>query len=361
MDTDFKINIVSTADNAGFKSAAAAAVDLKEETVGAMEKTATATEGAASAGEKFVFHGEGMRRVIGQLNKIAPGMGEAFHGIEAAVTRGGGALIVVSLAIEAAMTYWDMYKERAAAAAEAAAKALDHVREVGHEALVDFEEYEKAINKLFTPHDKYAAALEREEAVFNAQIKSRQELLKLSEANDLSLAKTPEETAAVKRKYAGLESDLDASAESGKAALLQKTIAKIQAEFDKNLQEIHVLNDMKSANAGNTPLLEQLNQRSGVLYKENEGLAGQLGNYRNQLGTAQAVQQEGDYSRALVKKLNERDSATGHSLQEMGNAAHLNQSQIIEIARQFITKQMSHDREISGLKALMRNLCPNTK
>jgi hypothetical protein len=40
----------------------------------------------------------------------------------------------------------------------------------------------------------------------------------------------------------------------------------------------------------------------------------------------------------------------------MGAAAHLNQSQIIEIARQLIDGQLSHAAEIRGLKILIQRV-----
>jgi hypothetical protein len=54
----------------------------------------------------------------------------------------------------------------------------------------------------------------------------------------------------------------------------------------------------------------------------------------------------------IIDKINDRDSATGQTLLQMGTAAHLNQSQIIEIARQLLTGQLSHANEIEGLKTL---------
>ncbi|MEI6196445.1 MAG: hypothetical protein WCS42_19165 [Verrucomicrobiota bacterium] len=382
--TDFKINIISTADNSGFKSAAGAATDLKQETVGAMEKTATATEGAAAASEKFEFHGEGMRRVIGQLNKIAPGMGEAFHGIESAVTKGGGALIVVSLAIEAAMTYWDMYKEKVAAGAEAQAAGLDKIRESTHAVLEEQEKFRNALENNKPAEADYLQNLAQQNELLQAQFTIKKNLLDIAEKADLANAKTPEEQQAIRARF-----------EVGKGNLSQTEEArKIEAIANERIalenQKRQVQSEVDSTNAHLADLIRRSGKKNPLPFgaepgEESEHLAGnitqadiakasveatrkiaeftktlealnrQSAELRNRYSVESRVGGINADGRALANKLNERDKATGQTLAEMGSAAHLNQSQIIEIARRLINGQISHAQEIAGLKALMRN------
>jgi hypothetical protein len=73
----------------------------------------------------------------------------------------------------------------------------------------------------------------------------------------------------------------------------------------------------------------------------------------NQAQQVQGINQTGD---AIVDKINERDATTGQTLGAMGAAAHLNQSQIIEIARELLAGQLTHAQEIAGLKALAAQL-----
>jgi Sec-independent protein translocase protein TatA len=108
---------------------------------------------------------------------------------------------------------------------------------------------------------------------------------------------------------------------------LQSRAATLQTELDKRKTEI---------------------DERDRLRKQAGDDAGKAQKIANELPGDQADAQQ----KNIIDKINERDSATGQSLLEMGTAGHLNQSQIIEIARQLLTGQLSHAQEIAGLKAL---------
>lgn len=291
---DFKIQIISSSDNSGFKSASAAASDLKQETVGAMEKTADATSHAADAGEKFAFHGEGMRKVIGQLNRIAPGLGEAFHGIESAITRGGGALIVVSLAIEAAMTYWDMYKEKVDETAKAQAEALDKLRDTTREAREEQESFNEAMRAAAEPQDKYADALGSAQKILDAQLKVKRDLLKADEDAEIAQAKTPEEKAAIQKKYAGLGAGLDNEGEVAKIGLLNRTVGNLQADLEGQLSQRDKLVAEKTATGADRPSIERLAEINGLLKELDPKIVNTQKELTSYSGQAESEQQVHD-------------------------------------------------------------------
>jgi len=97
------------------------------------------------------------------------------------------------------------------------------------------------------------------------------------------------------------------------------------------------------------------------LYEANTADQGRLGNYQREAGGLHDVAAIKDHGLALTDQINQRDRATGMSLGERGAAAHLNQSQIIEIARQLVDGQMTHAQEIAGLRAMMARAAAQTK
>ena len=375
----------------------AAAEDMTQsmpENMAQMKKAGEAIEGAAGSSEKFALHGEGMRKVIGQLNRVAPGLGEAFHGIEKAVTQGGGALIVVSLAIEAAMTYWEMYKESVAESAAAQAAALDKTRIATHNLIEEQAKFKTALDNNKPAAADYIKDLGDQVKVLEAQFTVRKNILEIAEKAELANAKTPEEQQAIKARYEVGKGNLAQSEDARKIeAIANERIAlenqKLAVENEKTSLDNRVADLARRKRIG-----DGISIGPGTSEEERKTITHMGGGitqseYDKGMGDAapkmaeltktledlnrQASELKGRYTldsrigninadgRALANKLNERDKQTGQTLAEMGTAAHLNQSQIIEIARQLLSGQMTHALEIAGLKALMRNAGLNGK
>ena len=272
------------------------------------------------------------------------------------------------------MEYWDLYKDKTKEAAEAQAKALDHIREVTHEALVENENYQKSLLKASEPHDKYASALEREETVFNAQIKSKRELMKLDEQDELAKAKTPAEREAIKQKYAGLDANVEAAAEGGKIKLLQQTVSEIKAEFDKNEVERTALEQLKKNGADRPELLEQIGPRLKELDERNIELAQKLTHYREQIGTESSVKSINDderlraSNRTISRYVEGSDAgvAQGHAMPDMKELAQGmgdlfgkyrgGWNEVVAIVRYHLQHSTSQDQEISALKNALAGL-----
>ena len=84
--------------------------------------------------EKHALHDITLRKQLG--------LGLAFRGLTAAM----GPFIVVALAIEAATTYWKLYKDRVAEAAQAHADAMDKFRESTRAAVEENSNFAKSMD-----------------------------------------------------------------------------------------------------------------------------------------------------------------------------------------------------------------------
>ena len=185
--TELKIHIVSDADVAGFNQAATASKTLKVDTSDLSDETKKALgifEGTNNELKKtpppeahegigrLNLRGHEMREIFSKLNEIIPGLGIAMRGLGEMSNEAGtavaagegkvaaanegliastGPLIVVVLAIQAAMQYWDLYKEKVKEVAEQQAAACDKIREATHAALEENKKYEEAMAKAVKP------------------------------------------------------------------------------------------------------------------------------------------------------------------------------------------------------------------
>ena len=258
--------------------------------------------GGSKAAAEFTDHSEGMRKVIGELNRVVPGLGEAFKAVETTMEGGNATLILVALAIQATMTYWDLYKEKVAAAAEAHAKALDHIRDVTKEARVEQEDFTKAMAEASVSQDKYADALGRATAVLDAQLKAKRALNQADEAAELAAAATPEEKAAIKKKYGEKETALGSEEEKGKLDLLNNVIASLKTDRDQALAEKAKLEEDKSK-PENVRDPEKMSKIVSRLLELNSRITGdqtKITSYTNQADTAANVHAINDDSRTAT-------------------------------------------------------------
>ena len=265
---DLRIHIISDADTKGFTQSTAATKTLKVDTSDLSDETKRQLgllpqheealkkippEATGKGIKEISLKGREMREIFSKLNEMIPGLGLAMRGLgevsneaSAQVAAGEGEvaaanksllmstgpLVVVVLALQAAMEYWDLYKEKVASAAEAQATALDKIRKTTKEALDEQAEFNKAMAEACEPEDKYAASLALTNAAIAAQTKAKQDLLKADEEAELARAKTPEERDAIKKKYGDKEKGLAAGEAQQKIDALARTISEIEADRD---------------------------------------------------------------------------------------------------------------------------------
>jgi len=227
-----------------------AANDLLAETASKAEESG---KKAANAAEKK----KQLAKVMDELNKISPGVGDGVNLLAQAymkagaaaeggkvsmagfatalsgLTRSVGPTMIASLGIEAVTTWWDFFKEKAEAAAKAQAESMDKIRESTKEALDEHANFDEAMKKASEPEDKFAESLAHAETIILAQTEAKRKLLKLDEEAELAKAKTPEEKEAITKRYDQKDAALSSGEESEKIDALAKTGEAARVDRDK--------------------------------------------------------------------------------------------------------------------------------
>jgi len=258
--------------------------------------------GGSRAAEEYSKHAEGMRKVIGELNRVVPGLGEAFKAVETTMEGGNATLILVALAIQATMTYWDLYKEKVTAAAEAQAKAFDKIRESTRAALDEQKSFTEEMKAAAEPQDAYAAALGRANTILDAQIKAKRALMKADEDAEMAGAKTPEEKEAIKKKYGEKGDAASHDEEQSKIDVMQEVLRKVvddQAELER--QRNAAKEEIRDAVASHqTDLIPELNKKVEELDKKIVSAQEHQTQYRADIRTASTVGGINDDSRTMA-------------------------------------------------------------
>lgn len=397
---ELKIHIVSDADNSGFKSAAEASGDLGKATDKTTESSQDLTRsmpdnlaawdnysrrlgGASESSETFNMKGKEMKRLLLELNQVAPGLGTGIHEIERALAAGVGPLIVFTLAIETAMTYWELYKQKSEAAAESQIKSLDQIREAFRSARTEQEEFQKAMDKASKPDDQTGADLANKRAVLAAQFSGRESLLRKDEAAEQSQAKTPEARAAVQQKFEGRRAQLQSEREAAEINLLQATLDQLEQQKKQTQSEKETLQD--SRNAWSTTITTMRNlglntdHAAGELAKVNAHIKEiddklvetqtKLTRYGGESGTAASVHGINDFTRSasenrVISKavmdgidpaargvaLNEDQRNANAALTELFSHYSGGIAQMMAIIRNHIQHSTSQAQEMKALK-----------
>lgn len=328
-DTERILSLMVEVGIAGEKDARALK-DLLEETASVAGKDmATSLPAGAEAWSKYKnvlgqtagesegmnLHGREMKKVLHEIEGVVPGAGQAIEGLTKVLTGAGGGFAVVQLAIEAAKLYWDLYEQSMAAAAQRQAERFDKMRTVAREAWQEMEDYKNKMAKASKSEDPEAEKLARDQAVQAAQFKGRRDLIKAEQERDEAGAQTPEEKAAVKKRYADKNTELDSQEEAAKSALLRSTvsnlkdeIAKIDAERAKNKNEIdaNVLERGKNmqmgiATTGYDQAITELTGKNAELAARAERLRKHMTDYGGQADTQEAVHDVNEFGRLAVK------------------------------------------------------------
>ena len=117
-------------------------------------------------------HMEGLRFVAQRLNGILPGLGMAFSGMVRAL----GPFMVIGLAIQAAATWWQFYKEKVEAAGKAQNEALDKMRSMTADAIKGNSDFAKSFDDVGSAASRANKALSEAEAILEARLKAQREV-----------------------------------------------------------------------------------------------------------------------------------------------------------------------------------------
>jgi hypothetical protein len=310
-----------------------AAHDL-EELRGAQAGAGKAAEAGAEAEDKLAIKGREMHHIIGELNRAVPGLGFALKGM---VSEAGPAIVVI-LAIQAALEYWTLSQEKAKAAAEELSATLDKQRTTLRAALEEQEKYNKILEDTKSLTDAEGAALSQSEAMYNARIKVKRELLKIDEEAQLAAAKTPEERDRIKGQFAQANAHIDSEAEQGKIDLTNTVIGTLSRDRAGLQGQRSVLEEQQRTAAGEgnmnevarlTKAMESLDARIGDETKKIDALS-------QQSKTDTAVHGINEGGRQFEEILNTRDKQTGKSVAELAAATGKTHAQTQELLQQVV-------------------------
>ena len=258
--------------------------------------------GASEGAEGFNLHGKEMHKVVNNLNHVIPGLGGAVKELKAAFS-GGGPMALLLLSLEAAITYWDLYKEKAAEAAEATAKALEKIRTATATARTELEDFNKAMEKARNPDDAEAAEIANQRAINAAQFKYKRDMLALDEATATDKATTPEQKEAVKKDFASRRNALESAAESTDLNVVNTVLEKLRQDLAGKDEKRRDLEDEKLTwaqtieknrrNGDSTDFATgELNKVVDQIKKLNEEIVAaqtKITKYSGEAGTAQSV------------------------------------------------------------------------
>ena len=254
-EQEFRIHIVSDADNTGFKSAADASDDLAT----SAKKSAAATEDASkSAGHSEINH-RALHRTLEKLNEVVPGLGTAVtflsHGLQAESAAAEGAaaandevlvsmgeLAIVFLTIQAAAQYWELYKESSKAALEEQTKASEKLDEATKKMIESRDKFNEAMERGIDPAERISKQLDLQTKIVQAQITAERELLKAREETELAGAQTPEQKDAIKKRYQAALDQNDDNGDAAKTNLITQAKLKAQRQQEQLQGELDELN-----------------------------------------------------------------------------------------------------------------------
>jgi hypothetical protein len=272
----------------------------------------------------FNLHSHGTRMIAAELNRIIPGLGLAFRGLTMAMLP----IAAIALAIQAAVTWWKIYRDEIEAVANAQAAALDKMRKATSDAVVENTNFAKAMEDTGTAAEKLNTALSDQQTILNAQIKARKDLLKAYEDAELALAKSPQEKEAIQKKYAGLGESADDAGRQEHLGLLRQARDIAQSKQDAATKERELMNWQLTNDANVAYTAEEknaLNIKIAAKDKEIEDLKKESDRLNRQISTTGAVgdiEGSAEYQRRTVKQSQEIFSgATGAADKYLGGGS----------------------------------------
>ncbi|HTR41508.1 MAG TPA: hypothetical protein VMH87_07820 [Pseudomonadales bacterium] len=252
-DKELKIHIATTADTAKVQEFNNELGRVKAK---AEDESEAALKSAASATESSGAHWE-LRRAFESLSQIMPGLGplaglvgegfrdmaageaEATVAMDTLITTMGPVAIVI-LSIQAALTYWDMFKEKSKEAAEEFTKASKEIEDASQKALDAYNQLQDALSgKDKSVTKQYQEELKNRQSIAEANSKSYEEVVgaqkqaELDRAGDNAAAKFE-----IEKKYAGIlrQHQLDETAQKTRDE--QAVINEAEIDLQKRLKKI---------------------------------------------------------------------------------------------------------------------------
>lgn len=448
-DKKLTIQIVTTVDNSGLKSATAETKEVAD----ADKILKKETEAVTDATKEQSLHLEGSGKVFSVLNKIVPELGHKLH---AAFMGPLGPLVLLGFAIAEVKKEIAEYDKQLDELTETElaqhSESVKNVKKAWDEAQSAVASYQAALKTSGQESDPIKKQLDGIRAVADAEIEASRRVIEALGRQEIAYLRahgaTPEQIEsaearqqidieklnAQKERTDGIDAlKLEQATRTQKAPELEQQARTARAEanqakeeFDrkqdemqrlraaldpstvtgkklsgdveaasKQIEELKQFRDMQQKGsdtyAAYDALIpraeENLQEKTSVLdryrtrlsqlestasarelnYNERSAVAtnleaqsivnqGRIRQLPDEISQAEKVQGATDTGRKLAAVINERDSQTGKTLGEMGAAAHLNQSQIIEIARRLLSGQMTHAQAISGMRTLINQL-----
>lgn len=264
----------------------------------AMEELNQASDEASSKAEKHAAAERGVEEICAKLNEVLPGLGSSLDlltqgyrgGVEAAEAGAAanesfiaslGPIAVVLLGIQAAMQYWDMYKDKVKEAQEAQTEALEKMVDSLNKAREAQDRFFNAQHPKDDPIRNAENNFDRKTAVSRAEVEGRKKVLQTQENADMANAKSPEEREIIQRKYEGLNAQQDkvletktANAKQDEMGELNDAITKATAQgndLPKRIVDANTAGDTETAKKLKEELdkvsdqLSQLNEKKGSL------------------------------------------------------------------------------------------------
>jgi hypothetical protein len=240
--------------NVSEQEAAKATASLGEKTSDTGKKIEDAGEKASHSSQKHMA----LRRIFGQLDQISPGLGESLRLVAEAYLGAGeaaeggavgvaefntaleellvtlGPLIIAMLGIEATLKFWDLYKTKVEAAAEAQAESTKKIVESTHQALQAVQELDKAMH----PEKKNLAGqdeenLKRQQDALDNAYQRQHELNQAEQEKELKNANSPEQKEAITQKFAVANAALEDWRAKQKAAIEGAIVGTIDRQISQ--------------------------------------------------------------------------------------------------------------------------------
>ena len=192
----------------------------------AMEELNKASSEAAAQAEKHAIAEKGVDEICEKLNEILPGLGSTLgllangyrQSAEAAEAGAAanesfiaslGPIAVVLLGIQAAMDYWDRYKDKVREAQEAQSEALQKMVDSLNAAREAQDKFLGAQHPEDDPLHKIETEFDQNMAVSMARVEGNKKIHQAKEDAELAKATSPEEKEKIRRNYEGLNTAQD--------------------------------------------------------------------------------------------------------------------------------------------------------
>lgn len=363
-------------------------------------------EAAEDAGEKVNVSRErhmAMHHVMGELNRIFPGLGTSLHFISegfmkagesaegaAAGTRTFGValetvmaeilpLLAIVLTIQEATKLWEAHKQKVEEAAKAQEEAVKSMAESVDKLLGKMKELDDALHPTKNIAEKDEADLKHKIDLVKEQAESEKEINKANEDRELASATNEGQKQAIRDKYKQMDRNVEelslsqtAGLQSAAAENAQKQIADIdariaaaKARIDEENAKLKIqadtwkaLDPQKSADAEQT-IASNNNWLAGFI-STTKGQAGSLGAFADNTqgesddNTRRSADQRSTFGNVgRIERYTEAEQSLlkNKTFEDLLNATNKTHEQIENILQMIITRHVSLQYIIEQLQS----------